>query len=87
MVERVVFDGVLVVGAGLAGLSAALACAPRKVLVLAPNQADALWFVGKAEAEAGNKEPARQLWSRLLAQLDPKSEGYADVKRNLDGLR
>ena len=27
------FDGVLVVGAGLAGLSAALSCAPRKVLV------------------------------------------------------
>ncbi|MDD3838510.1 MAG: L-aspartate oxidase [Phenylobacterium sp.] len=32
--ERVVHDGVLVVGAGLAGLSAALAAAPRKVLVL-----------------------------------------------------
>ena len=27
-------DGVLIIGAGLAGLSAALACAPRKVLVL-----------------------------------------------------
>jgi L-aspartate oxidase len=27
-------DGVLVVGAGLAGLSAALAAAPRKVMVL-----------------------------------------------------
>jgi L-aspartate oxidase len=31
---RMVHDGVLVVGAGLAGLSAALAAAPRKVLVL-----------------------------------------------------
>lgn len=68
-------------------LSAAAVDVFRKVLTLAPNQADALWFIGKAEAEAGNKEPARQLWSRLLAQLDPKSEGYADVKRNLDGLR
>lgn len=28
------FDGVLIVGAGLAGLSAALACAPRKAIVL-----------------------------------------------------
>jgi L-aspartate oxidase len=28
------FDGVLIVGAGLAGLSAALACAPRRALVL-----------------------------------------------------
>ena len=32
--SRVTFDGVLVVGAGLAGLSAALAAAPRKVMVL-----------------------------------------------------
>src|SRR5437868_1268554 len=35
--ERVRHDGVLVVGAGLAGLSAALAAAPRKVLVLSPT--------------------------------------------------
>ena len=34
MVERLNLDGVLIVGAGLAGLSAALACAPRKALVL-----------------------------------------------------
>jgi L-aspartate oxidase len=33
--ERTLFDGVLVVGAGLAGLSAALAAAPRRALVLA----------------------------------------------------
>ncbi len=31
---RMAFDGVLVIGAGLAGLSAALAAAPRRVLVL-----------------------------------------------------
>ncbi|HEV2531449.1 L-aspartate oxidase [Phenylobacterium sp.] len=35
--ERVPHDGVLVVGAGLAGLSAALAAQPRKVLVLSPT--------------------------------------------------
>jgi L-aspartate oxidase len=34
MTERIRFDGVLIVGAGLAGLSAALAATPRKVLVL-----------------------------------------------------
>ena len=32
---RMAFDGVLIIGAGLAGLSAALAAAPRRVLVLA----------------------------------------------------
>jgi L-aspartate oxidase len=37
MAERETFDGVLVLGAGLAGLSAALALAPRRVLVLAPE--------------------------------------------------
>ena len=35
-IERIAFDGVLVIGAGLAGLSAALAAAPRRVLVAAP---------------------------------------------------
>ncbi|THD64076.1 MAG: L-aspartate oxidase [Phenylobacterium sp.] len=34
MAERLTHDGVLIVGAGLAGLSAALAAAPRKALVL-----------------------------------------------------
>jgi L-aspartate oxidase len=34
MTDRLAFDGVLVIGAGLAGLSAALAAAPRRVLVL-----------------------------------------------------
>src|SRR5205085_3753857 len=34
MTERLNHDGVLIVGAGLAGLSAALACAPHMALVL-----------------------------------------------------
>jgi L-aspartate oxidase len=34
MPDRLNFDGVLIVGAGLAGLSAALACAPRRAMVL-----------------------------------------------------
>jgi L-aspartate oxidase len=37
MADRVRHDGVLVLGAGLAGLSAALALAPRKALVLTPQ--------------------------------------------------
>jgi L-aspartate oxidase len=35
MTDRTHFDGVLIIGAGLAGLSAALAAAPRRALVLA----------------------------------------------------
>jgi L-aspartate oxidase len=37
MTDRLDFDGVLVIGAGLAGLSAALAAAPRRALVLSPT--------------------------------------------------
>ena len=37
MNPRTTFDGVLIIGAGLAGLSAALACAPRKALVLSAS--------------------------------------------------
>jgi L-aspartate oxidase len=36
MTERIHHDGVLIVGAGLAGLTAALAAAPRPVLMLSP---------------------------------------------------
>ncbi|HZZ36400.1 MAG TPA: L-aspartate oxidase [Caulobacteraceae bacterium] len=35
MTDRTSFDGVLIIGGGLAGLSAAMAAAPRKVLLLA----------------------------------------------------
>ena len=35
--DRESFDGVLVLGAGLAGLSAALALAPRRALELTPQ--------------------------------------------------
>ena len=37
MADRERLDGILILGAGLAGLSAALAAAPRKVLVISPE--------------------------------------------------
>lgn len=37
MTDRIRFDGVLVIGAGLAGMSAALAAAPRRVLLISPE--------------------------------------------------
>ncbi|HYE46555.1 MAG TPA: L-aspartate oxidase [Caulobacter sp.] len=37
MTDRIDHDGVLILGAGLAGLTAALAAAPRKVLLLSPT--------------------------------------------------
>ena len=57
MIQRIRHDGVLVVGAGLAGLSAALAAAPAKVLVLtdAPlNQGcSSAWAQGGVAAALG----------------------------------
>jgi cytochrome c-type biogenesis protein CcmH len=41
----------------------------RKALVLAPNIIEALWFVGGAEADAGDTDAARTLWRRALNNL------------------
>ncbi|HEX7758411.1 MAG TPA: FAD-binding protein, partial [Caulobacteraceae bacterium] len=63
MTDRFHFDGVIVVGAGLAGLSAALAAAPRRVLLLsaAPLNEDcaSAWAQGGiAVAMADDDAPA-----------------------------
>ncbi|HEY3697269.1 L-aspartate oxidase [Phenylobacterium sp.] len=63
MAERIAHDGVLVVGAGLAGLSAALAAAPRKVLVLtdAPlsQGCSSAWAQGGMAAALSEGDSAR----------------------------
>ncbi len=66
------FDGVLVVGAGLAGLSAALAAAPRKALVLTAGRlgescASAWAQGGMAAALAANDDPALHAADTLIA--------------------
>ncbi len=62
--SRLVHDGVLVVGAGLAGLSAALAAAPRKVLVLtdAPlsEGCSSAWAQGGMAAALSDGDSAQQ---------------------------
>jgi len=61
--ERITHDGVLIVGAGLAGLSAALAAAPRKALVLTAEPlfkgSSSAWAQGGiAAALAANDHPS-----------------------------
>jgi L-aspartate oxidase len=95
MTERIRFDGVLIVGAGLAGLSAALAAAPRKVLVLsaAPllQGCSSAWAQGGMAAAMGQDDSAQAhaddtvsagagLVDRPMAELLTR-EGPAAVRR------
>jgi L-aspartate oxidase len=62
LADRLTFDGVLIIGAGLAGLSAALATAPRKALVLSASPlltgCSSAWAQGgMAAALAADDEP------------------------------
>lgn len=59
----------------------------RRILAVDPDYPDALWFVGLAEAEAGNRNQAATLWQKLLAQLPPDSREHAEIKQRLDGLK
>jgi L-aspartate oxidase len=95
MAERLVHDGVLVVGAGLAGLSAALAAAPRKVLLLtgAPlsQGCSSAWAQGGvAVALSADDDPALHAADTVAAGaglVDPAmarllaEEGPAAVRR------
>ncbi|MBM3598405.1 MAG: c-type cytochrome biogenesis protein CcmI [Alphaproteobacteria bacterium] len=58
----------------------------RRIHAIDPDHAEALYHVGFAEAAAGNKAGARELWTRLLAKTQPGSPGYAEIKRRIDSL-
>ena len=94
MTDRIRHDGVLVVGAGLAGLSAALAAAPRKALVLtgAPlaQGCSSAWAQGGMAAALSNgDDPAQHAADTVAAGaglVDPQmarllaEEGPAAVR-------
>jgi L-aspartate oxidase len=70
--ERLDFAGVVVIGSGLAGLSAALAAAPREVLVLSPaalgeGSASAWAQGGMAAALSDDDDPALHAADTLAA--------------------
>lgn len=93
--DAIDFDGVLVIGAGLAGLSAALAAAPRRVRVLSPaplgEACSSAWAQGGvAAALAPDDSPALHAADTLSAGaglVDPDrasllaAEGPAAVRR------
>lgn len=59
----------------------------RRILAIEPNHGDALWFVGLAEAKAGNRDAAAQLWERLLGRLPPDSPEHQEIAARLAALR
>ncbi|MBM3533666.1 MAG: c-type cytochrome biogenesis protein CcmI [Alphaproteobacteria bacterium] len=58
----------------------------RRILALDPNNPEGLFFVGEAEARAGNAAEARALWGRLLARVDPKEQLYKMIDERLKAL-
>jgi cytochrome c-type biogenesis protein CcmH len=59
----------------------------RRILALDPDYADALWFVGLAEIEAGNRAAAIALWDRLVQRLPADSAEGREVRARLERLR
>lgn len=59
----------------------------REVLEAEPQNSQALWYVGLAEAASGRPEAARDLWTRLLAQLPANAPERKEVEQRLAGLK
>jgi cytochrome c-type biogenesis protein CcmH len=59
----------------------------RQLLLLKPDDREALFQVGLAEAAQGNRLAAAELWGRLIAQYSPQSPEYRALRQRLDGLK
>lgn len=58
-----------------------------QVLALAPEDPDALFFLGEAAQNRGDNARAAELWTRLLTVLPPGSDEHALVQERLNGLK
>ena len=58
----------------------------KDVLALEPGNAEAMYYVGAAEAQAGRPDGARQLWSKLLELLPPDSPNRPELVKQLGAL-
>ena len=59
----------------------------RDVLAAEPQNPEALWYIGIAEATAGHAQTAHDLWSRLLAQLPADAPARQEVQERLAALK
>jgi cytochrome c-type biogenesis protein CcmH len=69
-----------------AALPSAAVAVMRQVLALDGQRREALWYVGEAEAEQGDKQGAASLWGRLLSQLPPGTPEFDRVKQKIEAL-
>ena len=58
----------------------------QQIIGLDPEQREALWFLGYAEAAAGNNAAARSYWNRLLDLLPEDGPNRKAVEQALDAL-
>ena len=58
----------------------------EKVVKLEPKDPESNWYLGIRALQGGQKDQARSHWQVTLAALDPSSEDYRAVKRELDSL-
>ena len=58
----------------------------HRVLELDDKNAVALWYLGMAELQAGNKAAAKEYWDRLLAQIPESAPERAEIERRISAL-
>jgi cytochrome c-type biogenesis protein CcmH len=58
-----------------------------QVLALAPEDPDALFFLGDAALKKGDKNQAAEYWTRLLPLLEPGSAEHTMVRDQLESLK
>jgi cytochrome c-type biogenesis protein CcmH len=58
----------------------------KEVLAIEPANAEAMYYVGAAEAQAGHTDSARKLWSRLLETLPTDSPNRPELVKQIGAL-
>ncbi|HUT47777.1 MAG TPA: c-type cytochrome biogenesis protein CcmI [Alphaproteobacteria bacterium] len=59
----------------------------RRIHALQPDHVIGLWFLGVAEYEAGNRDKAAALWTRLLARLPKEAAERAALAKRIEMLK
>jgi cytochrome c-type biogenesis protein CcmH len=80
-------DAIVEASAAEGPLPQEVASIMREVLQAEPQNAEALWYVGLAEADAGHAQAALDLWNKLLAQLPANAPERSAVEQRIAGLK